>query len=59
MRPSTVPTMVPRPPKMLVPPSTTAVMASSSQPVPMSERVVVTRETKITAASEAVKPEAP
>ncbi len=58
MRPSSVPTMVPRPPKIEVPPSTTAVMASSSMPVPMSERVVETRDTKITAASAAAKPEA-
>ena len=49
--------IVPLPPKMLVPPRTTAVMTSSSNPVPMSERVVVTRDTKITAARPAKKPD--
>ena len=34
--PSSVPATVPRPPKMLVPPKTTAVMADSSNPVPAS-----------------------
>ena len=38
--------IVPAPPKMLVPPTTTAVIAVSSKPVPMSDRVVLTRETK-------------
>ena len=52
-----VPMMVPRPPKIEVPPRTTAVMASSSMPVPMSERVVETRDTKITAASAAANPQ--
>ena len=50
--------MVPRPPKLLVPPRTTAVMTSSSSPVPMSERVVDTRETKTIAARPATRPEA-
>ena len=36
-RPSTVPRMVPRPPKMEAPPSTTAVMAINSYPVPASD----------------------
>ena len=58
IRPSTVPMIVPRPPKIEVPPRTTAVMASSSMPVPMSERVVETRDTKITAASAAANPDA-
>ena len=56
-RPMTVPRMLPLPPKMLVPPSTTAAMASSSSPVPMSLRVVVTLETKMMAASAAIRPE--
>ena len=56
--PSTVPMTVPCPPRMLVPPSTTAVMASSSIPVPMSERVVDTRETKMMAAAAVRSPEA-
>ena len=56
--PSRVPTMVPRPPKIEVPPSTTAVIASSSIPVPMSDRVVETRDTKIAAATAAARPEA-
>ena len=46
MTPRTVPEMVPRPPKMLVPPKTTAAMTSSSIPVAASARVVVTREVK-------------
>ena len=49
--------MVPTPPKMLVPPSTTAAITSSSRPVPMSERVVLTRDTKMMPASPAMKPE--
>ena len=44
MTPRMVPTMLPLPPKMLVPPSTTAAITSSSMPVPMSERVVVVPE---------------
>ena len=52
-----MPVIVPRPPKMLVPPRTTAEMTSISMPVPMSERVVDTRETKIVAASPAIRPE--
>ncbi len=49
--PSTVPSIVPVPPKIVVPPSTTAAITSSSRPVPMSERVVLTRETKMQPAS--------
>ena len=37
--------MLPRPPKMLVPPSTTAVMADSSYPVPASAFACPTRAT--------------
>jgi hypothetical protein len=55
--PSAVPRIVPVPPKMLVPPSTTAAITSSSRPVPMSERVVLTRLTKTAPASPAIRPE--
>ncbi len=56
--PSTVPSIVPTPPKMLVPPSTTAAITLSSTPLPMSERVVHTRLTKIHAANPAISPDA-
>ena len=58
MKPRTVPAIVPIPPKMLVPPSTTAAMTSNSRPVPMSDRVVLTRETKMQPASDAMNPDA-
>ena len=58
IKPKKVPTIVPLPPKILVPPRTTAVIASSSNPIPISERVVETLETKIIAANDAANPEA-
>ena len=45
------------PPKIEVPPSTTAVMTSSSRPVPMSERVVETRRRRSRRRAPAMKPE--
>ena len=57
VKPSTVPAIVPMPPKIDVPPSTTAAITSSSRPVPMSERVVETRDTKIAPAIPAIRPE--
>ena len=55
--PIAVPQIVPEPPKMLVPPSTTAAITSSSYPMPMSMRVVVTRETSTIAASPEARPD--
>ena len=55
--PRTVPVIRPRPPKMLVPPRTTAVIASSSMPVAMSTLAVSRRATNSTAAVDATRPD--
>src|SRR5207249_1575247 len=55
--PSSVPPTLPRPPKIDVPPRTTAVMAISSKPVPASAFAWPSRATYSTAAIPAQRPE--
>ena len=50
------PGMVPEPPRMLTPPSTTMVTTSSSQPVAMVGRVEAMREVSRIAATPLIRP---
>ncbi len=52
----TTPGMVPEPPRMLTPPSTTMVTTSSSQPMAMDGRVEPMREVRQIAATPLIRP---